>query len=178
MFTVEGITSKQLFDGSQACGIVWKHLLGDYLRLFRLVSVCSSSCPMFQSHSLSRRAVTVTGCWCMSKMKCHVDQVWGDLAGTRWPFDWWMWTCSLLSSPSCKFNVAKISVHENSQGENFHLFLLVIIYSLNMTHQTSDLQRCGCVVCAWLGTAARHERLNQSSKRGKCAWADCLLFLK
>lgn len=48
----------------------------------------------------------------------------------------------------------KSPVHENSQGESFNLFLLLIIYSLSMTHQTSDLQRCGCVVCAWLGTAA------------------------
>lgn len=54
--------------------------------------------------------------------------------------------------------MANTSVHENSHGGNFHLFLPVIIYSLSMTLQTFDLRRWGCIVCLWLGTAVRHKR--------------------
>lgn len=128
--------------------------------LWQPLSVCA--CLSWSSMWISSEMTELGALGC-----AHVDSL---------IFVWW--TCSLLSSPPYKFDLAKIPVHENSQGESFHLFLLVIIYSLGMTHQRSDLQGCGCVVCACLGTAARHGGLNHSSKCGKCVWADCLLFLK
>lgn len=125
------------------------------------------------------QSLSICACLKWSSTWIKSEMSWEHLAVdvlTRWLLGSERVHC--FSSPSCKFNLAKIPVHENSQGKNFNVFLLLIIYSLSMTHQTSDLQRCGCVVCACLGTAARHERLNQSSKRGKCVWTGCLLFLK
>lgn len=128
-------------------------------------------------HRALWQSLSICACLKWSSMWIKPEMSWGHLAVlTPWLLGRERVHC--FSSPPYKFHLAKIPVHENSQGEKFHLFLLLIIYSLSMTHQTSDLQRCGCVVCAWLGTAARHERLNQSSKHGKWVWIDCLLFLK
>lgn len=132
---------------------------GDYLQPFRLVPVCSSSCPLFQSHSLSIGlwlSLSICAClrWSSMWIKSEMTEL-GHLA-VDMLMPWLLGSGHVHCFPVHHVNLIwpKSPVHENSQGESFNLFLLLIIYSLSMTHQTSDLQRCGCVVCAWLGTAA------------------------